>query len=136
MINVNLQIESETDAASKVADKATGEIADLQSRLEDLKRKFTSNELDFRKADAEANAAGKDANEVEQVSCNYIAFICLIMLIIQATRDLETKFDEASRKLDQKARQSGAMKERAENLRERAQKLAENANQKLEIFQG
>jgi hypothetical protein len=43
----------------------------LQKRLDELKRKFTSNEIDVRKADTEANFAAKNAEDADKV------FICL-----------------------------------------------------------
>lgn len=133
------QITTETDAAGKVANKATEEIANLQGRLDELKKMFLSNELDVKKSAAEAATAGRESAEAENASDilhNWVANFENYVRLLQAARELERKFEEASRKLDDKSKASGEVKERAENLRERAEKLAENATGKLKNLQG
>ncbi|RWS26837.1 laminin subunit beta-1-like protein, partial [Leptotrombidium deliense] len=111
-------ISQETAAAGKVSQGAQQGIADLQKRLDELKKLYTSNELYVEKVVKESELAGTMAKDAEN-----------------GARNLETKFEDAARQLEEKANVSARVKERAENLKERARLLAENANSKLQDLQ-
>ena len=114
-----IQITGESEAASNLSLKAQEEIGQLQDRLDDLKKKFTQNELDVKKAALEADIASNLSKEAAA-----------------GAGDLESQYERAKSALDQKARDSGANKQRAEQLRERAKALAEAANSKYKELQG
>lgn len=114
-----VQITSESETASNLSLKGQEDIGHLQDRLDELKKKFTQNELDVKKAAFEADIASN--------------------LAVDATRragELESQYERAKEALNQKARDSGANKQRAEQLRERAKALAEAANSKYKELQG
>lgn len=113
------QIASETAVAQAIANKSVDDVAGMQGRLDTLKKKFTENELNAKKAAHEADVAGKLAEQAEKDA-----------------QDLEDKYNSTSQALDDKARRSGDAKERAERLRERAKKLAEEASSQLKELQG
>lgn len=112
-------IASETEAAEGLSAKAQEEIALLQDRLDDLKKKFTQNELDVKKASMEASVASQLSRDASL-----------------RAGDLESKYSAAKDALDRKAIDSGSNKQRAERLRERAKALAEAANSKFKELQG
>ena len=114
-----VQIAGESESAAALSAKAAEEITRLQDRLDELKKKFTQNELDVKKAALEADVAGKLAKEAANQASG-----------------LESQFDRAKQALDQKTKDSGANKQRAERLRERAKALAEAANTKFKELQG
>lgn len=112
-------IATESEAAAALSAKAQDELTKLQDRLDNLKKKFTQNELNVRTAAKEAELAGKLA---ENAANNATA--------------LESRFATAKAALDQKAKDSGANKQRAERLRERAEALAKAATIKFKELQG
>ena len=114
-----LQISRESDTAQNLTQKAADEIAALQDRLDDLRKKFTQTELDVRKASQEADRA-------TQLSKDAAARV----------EDLENQYNRAKNALDTKAKDSGSNKLRAERLRDRAKALAESANSKFKDLQG
>lgn len=118
--NVDLvQIKGESDSAYNLSSKAQEEANALKDRLENLKKNFTQNELDVKKASDEADNAGKLSEEAARNAS-----------------DLENKYSAAKNALEQKTRDSGANKQRAEKLRDRAKALAEATTIKYRELQG
>ncbi|KAG0433709.1 hypothetical protein HPB47_019655 [Ixodes persulcatus] len=115
------QIEDATASAQGVANRSLDQVGHLQDRLAELKKKYSQNNLDARKAVNEAKAADRQAEQAQQAS---------------EAEELEEQYKRAMADLSGKSAASGDMKDRAEKLRERARKLAEGVNSKTTMLQG
>lgn len=102
-----------------MANRSLDEVGGLQDRLAELKKKYTQNNLDARKAVAEAKGADRLAGQAHNDA-----------------EDLEAEYTRVVAELGGKSTASGDMKDRAEKLRERARKLAESVNSKTQLLQG
>lgn len=113
------QIEDAAYKAQGVANRSLDEVGGLQDRLAELKKKYTQNNLDARKAVVEAKGADRLAGQAHNEA-----------------EDLEAEYTRVVAELGGKSTASGDMKDRAEKLRERARKLAESVNSKTQLLQG
>ncbi|XP_077546511.1 laminin subunit beta-1 isoform X2 [Haemaphysalis longicornis] len=113
------QIEDAAYKAQGVANRSLDEVGGLQDRLAELKKKYTQNNLDARKAVVEAKGADRLAGQAHNEA-----------------EDLEAEYTRVAAELGGKSTASGDMKDRAEKLRERARKLAESVNSKTQLLQG
>ncbi|KAH7975672.1 hypothetical protein HPB52_004057 [Rhipicephalus sanguineus] len=113
------QIEDAAYKAQGVANRSLDQVGGLQDRLAELKKQYTQNNLDARKAVNEAKGADRLAGQAHTEA-----------------EELEAEYNRAVLDLGNKSSASGDMKDRAEKLRERARKLAEGVNTKAQQLQG
>ncbi|KAK8784251.1 hypothetical protein V5799_009390 [Amblyomma americanum] len=112
-------IEEATYKAQGVANRSLDQVGGLQDRLAELKKQYTQNNLDARKAVNEAKGADRLAGQAHKDA-----------------GDLEAEYNRVVKELGGQVTASGDMKDRAEKLRERARKLAEDVSSKAQQLQG
>ncbi|CAN8007093.1 unnamed protein product, partial [Ixodes pacificus] len=72
------QIEDATASAQGVANRSLDQVGHLQDRLAELKKKYSQNNLDARKAVNEAKAADRQAEQAQQASVYSAPRLCRV----------------------------------------------------------
>ncbi|KAL5014853.1 hypothetical protein ScPMuIL_009123 [Solemya velum] len=110
-----IRIESETAAAAEKSNRSMELIIILRARLTDIRKKYTENDINVRKAEIAANEAARLAAEAERKA-----------------NELEDKYTNTSPQLDSKYNLTMKSRERAQALKERADKMASDTTEKLD----
>ncbi|XP_006825989.1 laminin subunit beta-1-like [Saccoglossus kowalevskii] len=110
-----LQIESETSAALEKARDSLNKVEDMDDQLDDVKRKFTDNEINIDNAAEAAKQADELADDAQDDADN-----------------LQNKYTDAAKEIDDKISESNDALERAEKLKDDATALESETRDKLQ----
>ena len=67
LLHILPQVESETTEGAEKSNQSLAKVNDLRDRLDDLKQKYTENEINVRRATEEASTAEEHAEKAEEV---------------------------------------------------------------------